>query len=87
MKYSEEKARENALGKLTEVIVQMYGGWKFVGTHGVKVADKAQRIFNKAYGAVKNGKYVRTAKNTNLSRGLKTLKNLMSYLVNRNLYL
>ena len=41
---------------------------------GVKVADKAQKIFNKAYDAVKNGKYVRTAKNTNLSRGLKDVK-------------
>jgi hypothetical protein len=74
MKYSEEKARENALGKLTEVIVQMYGGWKAVGTTGVKVTDKAQKIFNKAYDGVKNGKYVRTAKNTNLSRGLKDVK-------------
>jgi hypothetical protein len=74
MKYSEEKARENALGKLTEVIVQMYGGWKAVGTTGVKVADKAQKIFNKAYDGIKSGKYVRTAKNTNLSRGLKDVK-------------
>ncbi len=74
MKYSEEKARDNALGKLTEVIVQMYGGWKAVGTTGVKVTDKAQKIFNKAYDAVKNGKYVRTAKNTNLSRGLKDVR-------------
>lgn len=74
MKYSEEKARENALGKLTEVIVQMYGGWKAVGTTGVKVTDKAQKIFNKAYDAVKSGKYVRTAKNTNLSRGLRDVK-------------
>ena len=74
MKYSEEKARDNALGKLTEVIVQMYGGWKAVGTTGVKVTDKAQKIFNKAYDAVKNGKYVRTAKNTNLIRGLKDVK-------------
>jgi len=74
MKYSEEKARENALGKLTEVIVQMYGGWKAVGTTGVKVTDKAQKIFNKAYEGVKSGKYVRTAKNTNLSRGLKDIK-------------
>ena len=71
MKYSEEKARENALGKLTEVIVQMYGGWKAVGTHGVKVTDKALKIFNKAYDGVKSGKYVRTAKNINLGRGLK----------------
>jgi len=74
MKYSEEKARDNALGKLTEVIVQMYGGWKAVGTTGVKVTDKAQKIFNKAYDAVKSGKYVRTAKNTNLSRSLKDVK-------------
>ena len=74
MKYSEEKARENALGKLTEVIVQMYGGWKAVGTTGVKVTDKAQKIFNKAYEGVKSGKYIRTAKNTNLSRGLKDVK-------------
>jgi len=74
MKYSEAKARENALGKLTEVIVQMYGGWKTVGTAGVKVTEKALGIFNKAYDAVKSGKYVRTAKNTNLSRGVKDVK-------------
>ena len=74
MKYSEEKARENALGKLTEVIVQMYGGWKLVGTQGVKVTDKALKIFNKAYDGIKSGKYVRTAKNTNLTRGLKDVK-------------
>jgi hypothetical protein len=74
MKYSEAKARENALGKLTEVIVQMYGGWKTVGTTGAKVTEKALGIFNKAYDAVKSGKYVRTAKNTNLSRGVKDVK-------------
>ena len=74
MNYSEEKARENALGKLTEVIVQMYGGWKTVGAQGVKVTDKALKIFNKAYDGIKSGKYVRTAKNTNLTRGLKDVK-------------
>ena len=37
MKFSGAKAKENALGRLTEVIVQMYGGWKTVGTQGVKV--------------------------------------------------
>jgi hypothetical protein len=39
-----QKARENALGRLTEVIVQMYGGWKTVGTKGVKVTEKAMGI-------------------------------------------
>ena len=45
-----------------------------MGTTGAKVTEKALGIFNKAYDAVKSGKYVRTAKNTNLSRGVKDVK-------------
>ena len=66
MKYSEAKARETAIGKITEAIVQLYGGWKTVGQTGVKVTEKAMRIYNRAYDAVKNGKYARTAGNKNV---------------------
>ena len=74
MKFSEERARENALGRLTEVIVQMYGGWKTVGTKGVQVTQKAMGMLDKAYDALKNGKYVKTTKNSNLTRGIKEVK-------------
>jgi hypothetical protein len=52
-------------------MVQMYGGWKAVGTTGVKVTEKAMGMLNKAYDALKNGRYVKTTKNSNLTRGLK----------------
>jgi len=74
MKFSEEKAKENALGRLVEVIVQMYGGWKTVGTQGVKVTEKAMGILDKAYDAIKNGKYVKTTKNSNLTKSIKDVK-------------
>ena len=74
MKFSEDRARENALGRLTEVLVQMYGGWKTVGVKGVQVADKAMGMLDKAYDAIKSGKYVKTTKNSNLTRGLKDIK-------------
>ena len=74
MKFSGAKAKENALGRLTEVIVQMYGGWKTVGTQGVKVTEKAMGMLDKAYDALKNGKYVKTTKNSNLTRGIKEVK-------------
>ena len=87
MKFSSEKAKENAIGRLTEVLVQMYGGWATVGSKGVGLTDEAFRMFNNAMDAIKKGKYVKTSKNTNLARGVKTLKNLIIYLVNKNLFL
>ena len=74
MKFSEAKAKENAIGRITEVLVQMYGGWASIGKKGVGVTDEAFRMFNNAWDAVKSGKYVKTAKNTNLSRGVKEVK-------------
>ena len=74
MTFSEEKAKENAIGRLTEVMVQMYGGWASVGTKGAKFSDEAFNMFNKAWDAAKNGKYVKTTGNTNLARGVKEVK-------------
>ena len=74
MKFSEEKAKQNALSRLVEVMVQFYGGWASVGTKGVKVTDDAFRILNNAMDAVKKGKYVKTGKNANLTRGVKDVK-------------
>ena len=74
MKFSSEKAKENAIGRLTEVLVQMYGGWATVGSKGVGLTDEAFRMFNNAMEAIKKGKYVKTSKNTNLTRGVKDVK-------------
>ena len=74
MKFSSEKAKENAIGRLTEVLVQMYGGWATVGSKGVGLTDEAFRMFNNAMDAIKKGKYVKTSKNTNLARGVKDVK-------------
>ena len=74
MKFSEEKAKQNALSRLVEVMVQFYGGWASVGKQGVKVTDDAFRILNNAMDAVKKGKYVKTGKNANLTRGVKDVK-------------
>jgi len=74
MKFSEEKAKQNALSRLVEVMVQFYGGWATVGTKGAKLTDDAFRILNNAMDAVKKGKYVKTGKNTNLTRGVKDVK-------------
>jgi len=74
MKFSEEKAKQNALSRLVEVMVQFYGGWASVGTKGVKITDDAFRILNNAMDAVKKGKYVKTGKNANLTRGVKDVK-------------
>jgi len=65
MAYGEDKAHETAIGHITEFMVQMLGGWKVVGNKAMKYTDSASRITNKAIDAIKNGKYVRTAGNTN----------------------
>jgi len=76
MGYAEERAREHALGRITEAIVQLYGGWKTVGKYGVKATDEAMKILNKATDAIKNGKYVRTANNKNLYQTAKNVQKL-----------
>jgi hypothetical protein len=76
MGYSEAKARQHALGRITEAIVQIYGGWKTVGKYGVKATDEAMRMLNKATDAIKNGKYVRTTNNKNLYQTAKNVEKL-----------
>ena len=61
--YAEERARATAVGRLTEMMVQFYGGWKTVGKGAEKIALKAQEGINKATTAIKKGKYLRTAGN------------------------
>jgi len=59
----DSKAKERAVGRITESLVQLYGGWKAVGSAGAKVTDKAFEIYNKATSAIKKKKYLRTAGN------------------------
>jgi len=59
----DSKAKERAVGRITEAIVQLYGGWKAVGSTGAKVTDKAFEMYNKATASIKKGKYLRTAGN------------------------
>ena len=59
----DSKAKETSIGRITEAIVQLYGGWKIVGAQGVKVTDKAFEMYNKATSSIKKGKYLRTAGN------------------------
>ena len=61
--YAEERARATAVGRLTEMMVQFYGGWKVVGKRAEQIALKAQEGINKATTAIKKGKYLRTAGN------------------------
>ena len=65
MAYGEDKAHETAIGHITEFMIQMMGGWKIVGNKAMKVTDSASRMTNKVIDAVKNGKYARTAGNSN----------------------
>ena len=44
----DSKAKERAIGRITESLVQLYGGWKIIGAKGVKVTEKAFEMFNKA---------------------------------------
>ena len=70
-KYGEEVARETAIGKITEALVQIYGGWKSVGTMGMNLTNKASKIYNRARNAVTKGRYVRTYGNKNLYEAAK----------------
>ena len=60
-KYAEEKARETAVGKITETLVQLYGGWKSVGKYADQLTTTAFKMYNKAISGLRQGKYVRTA--------------------------
>ena len=59
----DKRAKETAIGRITETLVQLYGGWKVVGKYGTKITDKAFEIYNKAISGVKKNKYLRTAGN------------------------
>jgi hypothetical protein len=59
----DSRAKERAIGRITESLVQLYGGWKVVGSAGAKVTDKAFEMYNKATSAIKKKKYLRTANN------------------------
>ena len=59
----DKRAKETAIGRITESLVQLYGGWKIVGDKGVKLTDKAFQMYNKAASAIKKKKYLRTAGN------------------------
>ena len=59
----DKRAKETAIGRITETLVQLYGGWKVVGKYGTKVTDKAFEIYNKAISGIKKNKYLRTAGN------------------------
>ena len=63
MKYSTAKAKETAVGRLTDVILQLYGSYKIAGKFGINISKKASVMANKAISAVRGGKYVRTAGN------------------------
>ena len=62
-KYAEEKARETAVGKITETLVQLYGGWKAAGKYADQLTTTAFKMYNKAIGGIRQGKYIKTAGN------------------------
>ena len=71
MRWGEEKARASAIGKITEALVEIYGNWRAVGKHAVNLTEDGFKMYNKAIGGVKAGKYVRTAKNNNIYEAAK----------------
>jgi len=75
-KHSEEIARERAIGRLTELGVQLYGGWQTGGKLAIGVANKMTGIFNKAVQAYKKGKYIKATGNTNLYKAAKEVEKL-----------
>ncbi len=54
-KHSEEIARERAIGRLTELGIQLYGGWKIGGKLAIGITNKITGIFNTAVQAYKKG--------------------------------
>jgi hypothetical protein len=75
-KHSEEIARERAIGRLTELGVQLYGGYKTIGKGAIKVAEKVTDAFNKSVRAYKKGRYIKATGNKNLYEAAKEVKNL-----------
>ena len=75
-KHSEEIARERAIGRLTELGIQLYGGWKTAGVGAIKMAEKMTGVFNKAVQAYKKGRYIKATGNKNLYKAAKEVKKL-----------
>jgi len=75
-KHSEEIARERAIGRLTELGVQLYGGWQTGGKLAIGVANKMTGLFNKAVQAYKKGKYIKATGNTNMYKASKEIQKL-----------
>ena len=63
MKFNKAQAKETGLGRLTDVILQLYGSYKTAGKLGININKKASVMFNKALDHVRKGRYVRTAGN------------------------
>ena len=65
---SEDQARETAVGRITEALVQLVGAGKIAQKTAVpivaKLSQKARQIAPKLVQAIKGGKYVSTTKNT-----------------------
>ena len=75
-KHSEEIARERAIGRLVELGVQLYGGWKTAGAGAIKITQKLTGVFNKAVQAYKKGRYIKATGNANLYKAAKEIKKL-----------
>ena len=75
-KYNETRARERAIGRLTEAGVQLYGGYKTAGKAAIKIAEKMTGLFNKAAQAYKKGKYIKATGNKDLYKAAKEIKKL-----------
>ena len=75
-KHSEEIARERAIGRLTELGVQLYGGWASGGKLAIGVTNKMTGLFNKAVQAYKKGKYIKATGNTNIYKAAKEVQKL-----------
>ena len=75
-KHSEEIARERAIGRLTELGVQLFGAYKTSGTFAIKMAEKMTGLFNKAVQAYKKGKYIKATGNKDLYKAAKEIKKL-----------
>ena len=67
-KESEEKANETVTGKITEALVSLYGAGKIAQKTAVpvvaKLSQKARQLAPILTGAIKQGKYLNTSKNT-----------------------
>ena len=75
-KASEEIARERAIGRLTELGVQLYGSYKTGGKFAIKMAEKMTGVFNKAAQAYKKGRYIKATGNKDLYKSAKEIKKL-----------